>query len=142
MGRLKTLTKGRLTEVRDGHLLLGSFASDMDIDDGSSVLVIGTKSRFLRVIGVDRDLVVLIRVSFSLEGFTESAKEVFSEIKSRSIAMVHSTGFCPFEDSCVWEGYFSPEPKDNIEELARWIEKRPSVLGVEIERLTGDFGEA
>ncbi|TFF92318.1 hypothetical protein EU545_01270 [Candidatus Thorarchaeota archaeon] len=136
MGNLKTLTRGTVTTFDNGHLRLGSFARKMGIADGDPVLVIGTKSRFLRVIGVESNLVVLIRVSYALEGFSDSAREVFTEIKNRSIEMVHSTGFCPLEDSCIWEGYFSPETKDKIEKFASWIRSRHSVLGVETEYLT------
>ncbi len=142
MGSLKTLTKGKVTRVEEGKLLLGDFGLEMGINDSTPVLVIGTRSHFLRVIGLDRELVVLIRVSFSLEGFTESAKEVFSEIKKRSMDMVHSTGFCPLEDSCIWEGYFSVETNHKIEEFANWIRSHASVLDVESDYLTLDWDES
>lgn len=133
---LKHLTEGAITEVQKGVINIGNLLETVEIIEGARVLIIGTKSRFLRVFPVSEDEVWMVRICMSLEGFSEIGRQIFSEIKTRGISLVHSTGFCPIKDECFWEGYFSIGNRDKIEEFTAWLRSLESIIEVESSQLT------
>ena len=133
---MKELTEGILSTVTEGKVALKTLQKSMKIKNGAPVLVIGTKSNFLRVILLSHDEVAHIRVSLGLTGFKETARSLLSGIKSRELQLIHSTGFCPLRDSCVWEGYFVADEKDRIQDLCKWVRKLPGISDVSLKYLT------
>lgn len=129
---MNRLTEGRVSVVKDGSIRIKGFSVDLQIKNGTHVLVIGTHSGFLRIIPIESENIAHVRVVMTLEGFRDTAKIIFDKLRKLKIALVHSTGFCPREEDCVWEGYFSVEERDKIEEFFAWIDTLDPVMNSEI----------
>ncbi|NWF96795.1 MAG: hypothetical protein HXY34_11695 [Candidatus Thorarchaeota archaeon] len=136
MGVLKELTEGLVSLVRGCSIDLKHLGSTVGLTDGSPVLIVATKSGFLRVIPVASRHIAQIRIAFTLSRFRHSAHSLLSLIRGREMQMVHSTGFCPMHDRCIWEGYFLAGERDKIEELCALVRKMDDVLGVEVTYLS------
>lgn len=80
----------------------------------------------------------MVRVAMDLESFTETARTLYSEVKQRDIEILHSTGFCPFDEYCLWESYFSADDHNKIEEFINWIRGLKPVQELEITYLRKD----
>ena len=128
---MKRLTEGIVSVVEDGKITIGSIQDVVEIKDGSRVLVIGTKGKFLRIIPIHDSDIMLVRVNMLLNAFSETAREIFTSIKDRKMKLLHSTGLCPMKEFCVWEGYFHADNPDKIEEFTDWVKSMDSVLEVE-----------
>ncbi|MHA1928200.1 MAG: hypothetical protein ACTSV2_06445 [Candidatus Thorarchaeota archaeon] len=132
MARLRKLTNGTVSLVDNGVISIVAHQQERDYSDQSNVLVISSKSKFLRVIPIPEGPVLMIRVAMDLELFTETARTLYSEVKQRDIEILHSTGFCPFDEYCLWESYFSAEDPNKIEEFINWIRGLKPVQELEI----------
>ncbi|MHA1636418.1 MAG: hypothetical protein ACTSUB_00240 [Candidatus Thorarchaeota archaeon] len=132
MARLRKLTNGTVSLVDNGVISIVAHQQERDYSDQSNVLVISSKSKFLRVIPIPEGPVLMIRVAMDLELFTETARTLYSEVKQRDIEILHSTGFCPFDEYCLWESYFSAEDQNKIEEFINWIRGLKPVQELEI----------
>ncbi|MHA1882521.1 MAG: hypothetical protein ACTSUO_05695 [Candidatus Thorarchaeota archaeon] len=132
MARLRKLTNGTVSLVDNGVISIVAHQQERDYSDQSNVLVISSKSKFLRVIPIPEGPVLMIRVAMDLELFTETARTLYSEVKQRDIEILHSTGFCPFDEYCLWESYFSAEDQNKIGEFINWIRGLKPVQELEI----------
>jgi hypothetical protein len=133
---MNQLTEGIVSRVKDGSIRIKGFSGDLQIKDGAHVLIIGTKSGFLRIIPIETDQISHIRIVMTLDGFREAAKTIFNKIRKLKLVLVHSTGFCPREEDCVWEGYFSVEERDKIEEFFGWTNSLDPVITTDISYLS------
>ncbi|MFW9918493.1 MAG: hypothetical protein ACFFED_02770 [Candidatus Thorarchaeota archaeon] len=133
---MKELTDGSISEVKDGRILIEPHMKSAGISNGSDVLIIRSRSGFLRVIPLESEFTTQVRVSLDLNAFTQASRLVYEKIRKSEIKLLHSTGFCPMEDSCIWEGYFNISKKDNIEEFVEWLRAMDVVLAVELIYLT------
>ncbi|MHA1960159.1 MAG: hypothetical protein ACW99U_08015 [Candidatus Thorarchaeota archaeon] len=129
------LTEGVVTEVNNGMVDIARLLSSAGFKDGSRVLVVSTKSGFLRVIPVSTREISLIRMRLALSGFPDNGRYVFEEMKKRGLEIVHSTGFCPISEECFYEGYFLTRQRNKIEEFSEWLEGLDSMLSVEVSYL-------
>ena len=132
MARLRKLTNGTISFVDKGRISIIEHQQNNDYSDESNVLIISSKSKFLRVIPVPEGPVLMIRVALDLESFTDTARALYSEVKQRGIQILHSTGYCPFDEYCLWESYFSAEHQKKIEEFINWIRELKPVQDIEI----------
>ncbi len=132
---MRRMTKGIVTQLQSTRVDLGDLGSMVGLHDGIPVLVIATKSNFLRLIPIPSRHVAQLCVAFDLDLFRESARVVLSEIRRRDLQMVHSTGFCPLKDCCVWEGYFAFDASESVESLMNWVRSQSGVLDVEVQYL-------
>ncbi|UCE09825.1 MAG: hypothetical protein JSW61_12760 [Candidatus Thorarchaeota archaeon] len=121
----------------DGTVDISGVASYVGLEEGSKVLVVSTKSGFLRVIPVSTPEISIVRMRMALNGFPEIGRYVFEEMKKRKLELVHSTGFCPISEECVYEGYFLSTQRNEIEEFSKWLESLDSMLSVEVTHLQG-----
>ncbi len=128
---MKKLTEGMVSVVEDGKIAIGKIQDVVEIKDGSRVLVIGTKGKFLRILPIFDSDIMIVRVNMLLNAFSETAREIFTSIKDRKMKLMHSTGLCPMKEFCVWEGYFQADNRDMIEEFTEWVKSIDSVLEVE-----------
>ncbi|MHA1906241.1 MAG: hypothetical protein ACW98Y_03025 [Candidatus Thorarchaeota archaeon] len=133
---MKRLTEGSISSVQDGKISIKEHQQNAAILDGSDVLIIRSRSGFLRVIPVHDGLAFHVRVSLDLASFTQTSRLLYETIRNMNLKLLHSTGFCPFEDSCIWEGYFLVEKRDNIEEFVEWLRGLEVVLEVDLVTLT------
>ena len=133
---MKRLTEGSISLVQDGMISIREHQKSAEIFDGSDVLIIRSRSGFLRVIPVHDGLAFQVRVSLDLASFTQTSRLLYKTIRNMNLKLLHSTGFCPFEDSCIWEGYFLVEKRDNIEEFVKWLRGLKVVLEVNLITLT------
>ena len=133
---MKELTDGSISEIRDGLISIEPHMKSASMKNGSDVLIIRSRSGFLRVIPFDSGHIAQVRVSLDLDAFTQASRAVYEQIRNSDIRLLHSTGFCPLEDSCIWEGYFNIEQKENIEVFVEWLRSMDVVLEVEILYLT------
>lgn len=129
---MKKLTDGSVTKVEGGKISIVEHQESAKIPDGTNVLVIRSRSGFLRVIPVSKGSAYQVRVSLELASFTQTSKTLYETIRKMNMKLLHSTGFCPFEDSCIWEGYFLVTNRNNIEEFVRWLRGLEVVLEVEM----------
>ncbi|MHA1903694.1 MAG: hypothetical protein ACXADL_00660 [Candidatus Thorarchaeota archaeon] len=128
---MKKLTEGIVSVVENGTIAIRKIQDVVEIKDGSRVLVIGTKGKFLRILPIHDSDVMLVRVNMLLNAFSETAREIFTSIKERKMKLLHSTGLCPMKEFCVWEGYFQADNQEKIEEFTEWVKSMESVLEVE-----------
>ncbi len=133
---MKEVTDGSISEIRDGQISIEPHMKSAGMENGTDVLIIRSRSGFLRVIPVDLGFIAQVRVSLDLDAFTQASRALYERIRNSEIRLLHSTGFCPLEDSCIWEGYFNIEKKENIEEFVEWLRSLDVVLEVEILYLT------
>ena len=133
---MKELTDGSISEIRDGQISIESHMKSAGMKNGADVLIIRSRSGFLRVIPFDSGHITQVRVSLDLDSFTQASRALYERIRNSEIRLLHSTGFCPLEDSCIWEGYFNIEKKENIEEFVEWLRSMDVVLEVETLYLT------
>jgi hypothetical protein len=136
MEAMKRLTEGSISSVQDGKISVEEYMKSAGIPEGSDVLIIRSRSGFLRVIPVHEGLAFQVRVSLDLASFTQTSRLLYETIRNMNLKLLHSTGFCPFEDSCIWEGYFLVEKRDNIEEFVEWLRGLEVVLEVDLVTLT------
>ncbi|MDF1538067.1 MAG: hypothetical protein P1Q69_04110 [Candidatus Thorarchaeota archaeon] len=129
---MKKLTEGSVTQVESGNISIVEHQESAAIPDGTKVLIIRSRSGFLRVIPVRDGSTYHVRVSLDLASFTQTSKTLYETIRKMNMKLLHSTGFCPFEDSCIWEGYFLVADRDNIEEFISWLRGLEVVLEVEM----------
>ncbi|MHA2360943.1 MAG: hypothetical protein ACXAB6_03330 [Candidatus Thorarchaeota archaeon] len=128
---MKKLTEGIVSVVENGTIAIRKIQDVVEIKDGSRVLVIGTKGKFLRILPIHDSDVMLVRVNMLLNAFSETAREIFTSIKERKMKLLHSTGLCPMKEFCVWDGYFQADNQEKIEEFTEWVKSMESVLEVE-----------
>ncbi len=133
---MKRLTEGSISQVQDGKISIKEHQDSAEVPDGSDVLIIRSRSGFLRVIPVQDGLAFQVRVSLDLASFTQTSRLLYETIRNMNLKLLHSTGFCPFEDSCIWEGYFLVGKRDNIEEFVEWLRGLEVVLEVDLVSLT------
>ncbi|MHA1577065.1 MAG: hypothetical protein ACTSU3_06860 [Candidatus Thorarchaeota archaeon] len=132
MARLKKLTHGSISLIKDGRVSITGHQETLGLLDDSYALIISSRSKFLRIITLPSEVAVMIRVSIDLESFTETARILYSEVKNRSIQILHSTGFCPLKDYCLWECYFTSVERNKVEEFIEWIRDLDAVQEAEI----------
>ncbi len=132
MARLKILTHGSISLIKDGRVSITGHQETLGLLDDSYALIISSRSKFLRIITLPSEVAVMIRVSIDLESFTETARILYSEVKNRSIQILHSTGFCPLKDYCLWECYFTSVERNKVEEFIEWIRGLDAVQEAEI----------
>ncbi len=135
MARLRKLTNGTVSLVDNGTVSIIEHQKENDYSDQSNVLIISSKSKFLRIIPIPEGSVLMIRVAMDLESFTETARTLYSEVKQRDIKILHSTGFCPFDEYCLWESYFSVPNQNTMDEFINWIRGLEPVQEIEITHL-------
>ncbi len=135
---MKQLTEGSVSKITDGMISIKQHLNAIGLQDKSEVLIIRSRSGFLRVIPIISNFTVHVRVSLDLGSFTEASHILYARIRQSDIRLLHSTGFCPLEDSCLWEGYFAIQDKDKIEEFIAWLRSLDVVHEVETVYLTGD----
>ncbi len=133
---MKELTEGSISQVEDGRILIEPHLESTGITNGSEVLIIRSRSGFLRVIPLEIGYTAQVRVSLDLNAFTQASRAVYEKIRNSQVRLLHSTGFCPLEDSCIWEGYFHISEKNNIEEFVSWLREMDVVYEVELIYLT------
>ena len=85
----------------------------------------------MRVIPLDDGYTVQVRASLNLNAFTQASREVYEKIRKTGLRLLHSTGFCPLEESCIWEGYFHVSERSKVEEFVAWLRKLDVVFEVE-----------
>ena len=132
MARLKKLTHGSISLIKDGGIKITGHQETLSLLDESHALIISSRSKFLRVIPIPSEIAVMIRVSIDLESFTETARILYSEVKNRDIQILHSTGFCPLKDHCLWECYFTANERNKVEKFIEWIRDLKAVQEAEI----------
>lgn len=132
---MKELTKGILATVLDGKINLGALQDDIGIKEGETLLLIGTRSKFIRLIPVQDTEITLLRVSITVSSFEDTSGLLLKRMRELKLRLIHSTGFCPLSDRCVWEGYFSGKPEDKLEEFRAWLEELEVVLETELHHL-------
>jgi hypothetical protein len=127
-----TLTDGVVSRVKDGMISIKTHQQSTGMTDGTSVLLIRSKSNFLRVLPVRDEVIAKVCISLKLESFVEMSKDLYEQVKQLGIHLIHSTGFCPMATECLWEGYFGDNRRDKIEDLANWLRARDSVHEVSV----------
>ncbi|MHA1215812.1 MAG: hypothetical protein ACTSPX_00605 [Candidatus Thorarchaeota archaeon] len=132
---MKSLTIAKVSQVRGGHIDLHGLEEVLGVHDGGEVLLVGTSSKFIRVIPVSSSAVIMLRVAFYLSDFAVSARQVLKVLKGMGVSMIHSTGFCPMDDYCLWEGFFESHFETQISQFVEWLKSHDTVLDVELERL-------
>lgn len=128
---MKELTSGSISTVTDGAISIQAHQMASGIENGSHVLIVRSRSGFLRVIPLDDGYTVQVRASLNLNAFTQASREVYEKIRKSGLRLLHSTGFCPLEESCIWEGYFHVSEKSKVEEFVAWLRKLDVVFEVE-----------
>ncbi|MBS3793877.1 MAG: hypothetical protein KGY80_03225 [Candidatus Thorarchaeota archaeon] len=132
---MKELTKGILSTVTDGKIDLGELQSDVDIKEGESILLIGTRSKFIRLIPIEAPEIALLRVYITIDSFEDASRLLLTRMRELKLRLIHSTGFCPLSDRCIWEGYFSGFPEKKMEEFRAWLDKLDMVLETDLHHL-------
>ncbi|TFG13973.1 hypothetical protein EU537_04540 [Candidatus Thorarchaeota archaeon] len=135
MAGIRRLTKGTISEIDEGSISISDHMKELKIEKGTRMLLISSKSNFIRVIPIGEGIPSLLRVSLSLNLFAKSAKVLYTHIKDEGLNIIHSTGFCPLEEYCVWEGYFLLSSSDELSHLIDWFNKQEGVLNTEVESL-------
>ncbi|MFW9907090.1 MAG: hypothetical protein ACFFEF_00835 [Candidatus Thorarchaeota archaeon] len=129
---MKELTEGSISRVINGMISIRDFQESVNIQDGSVVLIVRSRSGFLRVIPISGGSACHVRVSLDLTSFTSTSRMLYDTIREMDLRLLHSTGFCPFENVCIWEGYFLVKERSNIEEFIKWLRGLNVVLEIEI----------
>jgi ACT domain-containing protein len=132
METIMRITEGSLSEIEDGMIYVGDHLGQSELENGSKVLIIQSRSGILRIIPLVDEIVGQVRVSLELNSFTGASRQVYDRIKNSDIRLLHSTGFCPLEESCIWEGYFNVSDKAKLESFVDWLRNMEMVLNVEI----------
>lgn len=132
---MKKLTNGILATVLDGKISLGALQNDVGLKEGETVLLIGTRSNFIRLIPVQNSEISLLRVCVMVSSFEEVSHLLLKRMRELKLRLIHSTGFCPLSDKCVWEGYFSRKPEDKMEDFRGWLDQLDVVLETELHHL-------
>jgi hypothetical protein len=132
---VKELTKGILSTVTDGKIDLGELQNDVDIKEGESILLIGTRSKFIRLIPIEAPEIALLRVCITIDSFEDASRLLLTRMRELKLRLIHSTGFCPLSDRCIWEGYFSGFPEKKMEEFRAWLDKLDMVLETDLHHL-------
>lgn len=132
---MKELTKGILSTVTDGKIDLGELQNDVDIKEGESILLIGTRSKFIRLIPIEAPEIALLRVCITIDSFEDASRLLLTRMRELKLRLIHSTGFCPLSDRCIWEGYFSGFPEKKMEEFRAWLDKLDMVLETDLHHL-------
>jgi len=132
---VKELTKGILSTVTDGKIDLGELQNDVDIKEGESILLIGTRSKFIRLIPIEAPEIALLRVCITIDSFEDASRLLLKRMRELKLRLIHSTGFCPLSDRCIWEGYFSGFPEKKMEEFRAWLDKLDMVLETDLHHL-------
>ncbi|MHA1247921.1 MAG: hypothetical protein ACTSPE_11385 [Candidatus Thorarchaeota archaeon] len=132
---MKSLTIAKVSQLRGGHINLHGLEEVLGVPDGGQVLLVGTSSKFIRVIPVSGSAVLMLRVAFRLSDFAVSARQVLKVLKGMGVSMIHSTGFCPMDEYCLWEGFFESDFETQISQFVEWLKSHDAVLDVELERL-------
>ncbi|MBD3160075.1 MAG: hypothetical protein GF309_14950 [Candidatus Lokiarchaeota archaeon] len=132
---MKELTKGILTTVLDGKIDLGELQNDVGINEGESILLIGTRSKFIRLIPIEDPEIALLRVCIAIDSFEDASHLLLKRMRNLKLKLIHSTGFCPLSDRCIWEGYFSGFPEDKMNEFRTWLDTLDMVLETELHHL-------
>ncbi|MCF2136047.1 MAG: hypothetical protein K9W43_02305 [Candidatus Thorarchaeota archaeon] len=133
---MKSLTTAKVSTIKDGAIHLKGLEQVLGIGAENKVLLIGTASKFIRVIPLKGPRVIQIHASFSSSDFSDAARSVLQKLKALGMSMVHSTGFCPIDDACFWEGFFEDVYGDRIDEFVNWLREQNAVLEVTINTLT------
>ena len=128
---MKELTSGSISIVTEGAISIQAHQKASGIENGSHVLIVRSRSGFLRVIPLDDGYTVQVRASLNLNAFTQASREVYEKIRKTGLRLLHSTGFCPLEESCIWEGYFHVSERSKVEEFVAWLRKLDVVFEVE-----------
>ncbi len=132
---LKHLTTSVVSRLQDGNLDLRGVADAVGIKSGSHVLLVGNRSGTIRIIPLESGSAIELRVEFSLTAFPESARKVLAKVKQFGLSILHSTGFCPVEDCCIWEAFFEGPHESRVDELVAWLNEQDAVMNVEHNRL-------
>ncbi len=127
---MKSLTDATVTRLKDGSIHLKGLEKSIGLDTNGYVLLIGTASKFIRVLPLQKDRAILVRVSFAIDEFPKIAREVLRRLKALDLKLIHSTGFCPLETECIWEGYFEYESQRKIDEFVEWLRGQEVVYDV------------
>ncbi|TXT57648.1 MAG: hypothetical protein BAJATHORv1_10351 [Candidatus Thorarchaeota archaeon] len=135
---MKHLTESIMSSVENQSIGIRDISDWLGIVDGQKVLVIGTRSEFLRIYPIAESEVVLVRVALTLEGFRTSARTIIDKMRTIDLHLIHSTGFCPLQDYCVWEGYFAISLRDKIEEFSDWVREQSPVIDIELKYLSSE----
>ncbi|MBD3406680.1 MAG: hypothetical protein GF411_11245 [Candidatus Lokiarchaeota archaeon] len=138
---MKHLTESVISLVDSQSIDIKGIGDFTGFTDQQKVLVIGTRSEFLRVYRVKESEVVLLRVALTLDGFRTSARSIIEKMRNIDLHLIHSTGFCPLRDYCVWEGYFEISLREKIEVFHAWVREQPSVIDIELKYLTSNKQE-
>jgi hypothetical protein len=128
---MKELTSGSISIVTDGAISIRAHQEASGIENGSYVLIIRSRSGFLRVIPLEDGYTVQVRASLSLSAFAHASRKLYEQIRKAGLRLLHSTGFCPLEDSCIWEGYFHVRERSKVEEFVTWLHELDVVLEAE-----------
>ncbi len=128
---MNSLTTARVSIIKDGSIDLKGLEEAIGISPTSNALLIGTASKFIRIIPIHSSSILHVRVSFSGHDFSNAARGVLQKLKNLGVSMVHSTGFCPIADACLWEGFFEGTYKSKIDEFVSWLKDQELVLEVE-----------
>ena len=131
MGKLEKLTKASVTPVTESMISIAEHTEAIGLVEGMNVLIISSKSNFLRVIPLPKGSSYQIRVAMELDSFTITARELYGKVKQLDLRVLHSTGFCPLDDVCLWEGYFLATETSNIDKFTDWLRSNNSVRAVE-----------
>ena len=135
MAGIRRLTKGTISLIDQGSISISGHMKKLNIENGTRMLLISSKSNFIRAISLGEGTPALLRVSLSLDLFAKSAKVLYAHIKEEGLNIVHSTGFCPLEEYCVWEGYFLLSSSNELSRLIDWFDEQEGVLNTEVESL-------
>jgi hypothetical protein len=135
MASIRRLTKGTISPIDQGSISISGHLKELNIEKGARMLLISSKSNFIRAIPLGEGTPALLRVSLSLDLFAKSAKVLYAHIKEEGLNIVHSTGFCPLEEYCVWEGYFLLSSSNELSSLIDWSDQQEGVLDTEVESL-------
>ncbi len=131
MGELEELTKASVTPLKENGISIAGHVKAIGLEEGMDVLIISSKSNFLRVIPLPEGRVYQIRVAMDLDSFTLTARNLYGKLKLLELQIMHSTGFCPLSDVCLWEGYFLVTETDKIDKFIEWLRSTSSVRDVE-----------
>ncbi len=129
---MKRITEGSLSEIKNGTIQIENHLGQSGLENGAKVLIIQSRSGILRVIPLVDDIVAHVRLALELDAFTTASRKVYDKIKNSEVRLLHSTGFCPLEESCVWEGYFGISEKVKIESFMDWLSKLDMVIDTDV----------
>ncbi len=135
MAGIRRLTRGTISPIDQDSISISGHMEELNIEKGTRMLLISSKSNFIRAIPLGEGTPTLLRVSLRLDLFAKSAKVLYDHIKDEGLNIVHSTGFCPLEEYCVWEGYFLLSSSNELSSLIDWFDEQEGILNTEVESL-------